>query len=39
MLDRIPEGKFAEEDNVVDAVLFLLSTDMVNGITLPVDGI
>ncbi|XP_055448419.1 L-xylulose reductase isoform X2 [Psammomys obesus] len=40
MLDRIPLGKFAEVENVVDAVLFLLSdrSRMTSGSTLPVDG-
>lgn len=37
---RIPLRKFAEEEDVVQAVLFLLSDSaaMVNGATLPVDG-
>lgn len=36
----IPQGKFAEESDVVNAVLFLLSTssDMINGTSLPIDG-
>lgn len=38
MTSRIPLNKFAEVENVIDAIIFLLSTDMVNGITLPVDG-
>lgn len=40
MLDRIPLGKFAEVENVVDAILFLLSdrSGMTTGSTLPVDG-
>lgn len=40
MLDRIPLGKFAEVENVVDAILFLLSnrSGMTSGSTLPVDG-
>lgn len=40
MLDRIPLGRFAEVDNVVDAILFLLSdrSTMITGSTLPVDG-
>lgn len=38
MLARIPLGKFAEVEHVVKAVLFLLETDMVNGVTLPLDG-
>lgn len=40
MLSKIPMGKFAEVEDVVHAVLFLLSDKaaMINGITLPVDG-
>ncbi|EGW06279.1 L-xylulose reductase [Cricetulus griseus] len=40
MLDRIPLGKFAEVENVVDAILFLLSnrSSLTTGCTLPVDG-
>ncbi|XP_049948136.1 L-xylulose reductase-like [Schistocerca serialis cubense] len=40
MLSEIPLGKFAEVEDIVNAVLFLLSDKaaMVNGITLPVDG-
>lgn len=40
MLDRIPLGRFAEMDNVVDTILFLLSdrSSMTTGATLPVDG-
>uniref|UniRef100_A0A8C5JZQ6 Dicarbonyl L-xylulose reductase n=1 Tax=Jaculus jaculus TaxID=51337 RepID=A0A8C5JZQ6_JACJA len=40
MLDRIPLGKFAEVENVVDAILFLLSdrSGMTTGSTMPVDG-
>ncbi|CAO2646432.1 L-xylulose reductase [Lemmus lemmus] len=40
MLDRIPLGKFAEVENVVDTILFLLSnqSSMTTGCTLPVDG-
>lgn len=40
MLDRIPLGKFAEVENVVDTILFLLSnrSGMTTGSTLPVDG-
>uniref|UniRef100_H0WCF4 Dicarbonyl and L-xylulose reductase n=1 Tax=Cavia porcellus TaxID=10141 RepID=H0WCF4_CAVPO len=40
MLDRIPLGKFAEVEDVVDAILFLLSnrSGMITGSTLPVDG-
>ncbi|XP_058515379.1 L-xylulose reductase [Ochotona princeps] len=40
MLDRIPLGKFADVEHVVDAILFLLSdrSGMTTGSTLPVDG-
>ncbi|EDM06892.1 dicarbonyl L-xylulose reductase, isoform CRA_a [Rattus norvegicus] len=40
MLDRIPLGKFAEVENVVDTILFLLSnrSSMTTGSALPVDG-
>jgi len=40
MLARIPAGKFAEVEDVVNAVMFLLSDKaaMINGTTLPVDG-
>ncbi|CAH1273426.1 DCXR [Branchiostoma lanceolatum] len=40
MLARIPLGKFVEVDNVVHAILFLLSDKaaMVNGIILPIEG-
>uniref|UniRef100_A0A3P9L555 Dicarbonyl/L-xylulose reductase n=1 Tax=Oryzias latipes TaxID=8090 RepID=A0A3P9L555_ORYLA len=40
MLCRIPLGRFAEVDDVVDSILFLLSDSsrMTNGVTLPVDG-
>ncbi|XP_047613543.1 L-xylulose reductase isoform X1 [Phacochoerus africanus] len=40
MLDRIPLGRFAEVEHVVDAILFLLSdrSSMTTGSTLPVDG-
>jgi len=40
MLARIPQGRFAEVEDVVDAVEFLLSDRslMVNGHSLPVDG-
>ncbi|XP_043483853.1 L-xylulose reductase [Leptopilina heterotoma] len=40
MLHKIPLGRFAEVDEVVDAVVFLLSdfSSMINGIALPVDG-
>ncbi|XP_037349261.1 L-xylulose reductase [Talpa occidentalis] len=40
MLDRIPLGRFAEMENVVDTILFLLSdrSSMTTGSTVPVDG-
>ncbi|XP_070249299.1 L-xylulose reductase [Myotis yumanensis] len=40
MLDRIPLGRFAEVQNVVDAILFLLSdqSSMTTGSAVPVDG-
>ena len=40
MLDKIPLGRFAEVEEVVGPVLFLLSeaASMVNGVTLPIDG-
>lgn len=40
MISRIPQGRFAEVEEVVNAIVFLLSddSDMVNGHSLPVDG-
>ncbi|KAM7068207.1 L-xylulose reductase [Molossus nigricans] len=40
ILDRIPLGRFAEVENVVDFILFLLSdrSSMTTGSTVPVDG-
>ncbi|XP_068160615.1 L-xylulose reductase isoform X1 [Antennarius striatus] len=40
VLSRVPLGRFAEVDDVVNSVLFLLSdkSNMTNGVTLPVDG-
>ncbi|XP_078427113.1 L-xylulose reductase-like isoform X2 [Cetorhinus maximus] len=40
MLSRIPLQRFAEIDEVVNAIIFLLSdrSSMINGVTLPVDG-
>ena len=40
MIGRIPQKKFAEVEDVVNAIVYLLcdSSDMVNGIVLPVDG-
>ncbi|XP_015790799.1 L-xylulose reductase-like [Tetranychus urticae] len=40
MTSKIPLGRFAAVDDVVDAIVYLLSdrSAMVNGITLPIDG-
>lgn len=40
MLNRIPQGKFAEVDDVVRPIMYLLSdqSDMINGIQMPIDG-
>lgn len=40
MTSRIPMGRFVEVKEVIDPILFLLSSQasMVNGITLPIDG-
>jgi len=40
MLARIPLGRFAEEKDVVDVILYLLSARaaMVHGAIVPVDG-
>ncbi|XP_069786303.1 L-xylulose reductase [Narcine bancroftii] len=40
MLSRIPLGRFAEIEDVVNAIIFLLSdkSAMINGAILPVDG-
>ncbi|XP_023331819.1 D-erythrulose reductase isoform X2 [Eurytemora carolleeae] len=40
MLDKIPLGRFAEIDDVVSGVLFLLSDQaaLINAVTLPIDG-
>jgi len=40
MLNRIPQGKFAEVDDVVRPIIYLLSdqSDMINGVQLPIDG-
>ncbi|XP_035722568.1 L-xylulose reductase-like [Vespa mandarinia] len=40
MISKIPLGRFAEIDEVTDAVVYLLSerSSMINGIILPVDG-
>jgi len=39
-LANIPLGRFAEEEDVVNAIVFLLSdkASMINGITMPLDG-
>lgn len=40
MLDKIPLNRFGEVEDVVNAVLFLLSdkSSMINGCSLPIDG-
>lgn len=40
MLNQIPLRRFAEVDEVVDAIVFLLSdrSSMINGAILPIDG-
>jgi L-xylulose reductase len=40
MLDRIPMQRFAEPEEVVEPILFLLSDKaaMINGIMMPIDG-
>ncbi|KAL2728009.1 L-xylulose reductase isoform X1 [Vespula maculifrons] len=40
MISKIPMARFAEIDEVVDAIVYLLSerSSMINGVTLPVDG-
>lgn len=40
MLSKIPMKRFAEVKDVVNAVMYLLSdkSDMINGVTLPIDG-
>ena len=40
MLAKIPLGRFAEVEDVVNCIVFLLSgkSAMVNGVTLPIDG-
>lgn len=40
MMSRIPMGRFVEIAEVIDPIIFLLSSksSMVNGITLPIDG-
>ncbi|XP_078043983.1 L-xylulose reductase [Augochlora pura] len=40
MLDKIPLGRFAEVDEVVDPIVYLLSdrSSMINGTMLPIDG-
>lgn len=40
MLSKIPLGRFAEVEDVVDVILYLLSdkASMINGVLLPIDG-
>ena len=40
MLNRIPQGKFAQVEDVVRPIMYLLSdqSDMINGVQLPIDG-
>ncbi|AWP17182.1 L-xylulose reductase [Scophthalmus maximus] len=40
MMTRIPLGRFAEVEDVVNSIIFMLSdkSNMTNGVTLPVDG-
>lgn len=40
MKNQIPQGKFAEEKDVVNTILYLLSdkSDMINGSLIPIDG-
>lgn len=40
MKAKIPLGRFAEEDEIVSVIAFLLSDSsaMINGIVLPIDG-
>ncbi len=38
MLSRIPLGHFAEVEDVVKGILFLLTAEMVTGHALPIDG-
>ncbi|XP_060568423.1 L-xylulose reductase-like [Ruditapes philippinarum] len=40
ILSRIPIGRCAEEEDIVNATVFLLSekSSMITGVTLPVDG-
>lgn len=40
MLSKIPLGRFAQVEEVVDAILYLLSdkASMINGVLLPIDG-
>ncbi len=40
MLDKVPLGRFASTMDIAGAVIFLASpaSDMINGVTLPVDG-
>ncbi|KAG7211972.1 hypothetical protein KM043_011173 [Ampulex compressa] len=40
MISKIPLGRFAEVDEVIDAIVFMLSdrSSMINGAGLPIDG-
>ncbi|EZA57458.1 L-xylulose reductase, partial [Ooceraea biroi] len=40
LLNKIPLGRFAEVDEVVDCIVYLLSdrSSMINGVCLPIDG-
>jgi len=40
MMDKIPLHRFAEAEEVVDSIMFLLSdkASMINGVCLPIDG-
>lgn len=40
MTAKIPLGRFAEVDEVVDAIVYLLSdkSSMINGVSIPIDG-
>ncbi|KAG8041316.1 hypothetical protein G9C98_002304 [Cotesia typhae] len=40
MTEKIPLGRFAEVDEVIDPIVYLLSdrSSMINGVALPIDG-
>uniref|UniRef100_T1L6N2 Uncharacterized protein n=1 Tax=Tetranychus urticae TaxID=32264 RepID=T1L6N2_TETUR len=40
MMEKIPLRRFADVDDVVDTIVYLLSdrSAMINGVILPVDG-